>query len=375
MVWKYPPVLNKLLQILTTIAIGTGTGGLGHFSDQFVTHAVKFVFFIALPSLIVKGIGIGVDFYSEKNIWTFIVAFLILRVIALFFALVEILLANWKQGRSNSKLGLKYGIMAAISSFIFQLPLQLAFLECHTAEEHENRIVHSDPQHQGSQVQIKDSVTVQVTPNSSTHRVEAGAGTENHRSWWSLVHFEHLSNAQLWIKVGKGVATNPVLWAIFVGFAVSLSTVGKYLRCPSETCIPGLEWIGDTLGWVGNTVSPISLFTMGLWTRGHGMRRLFSLHLCKLAFFMVSKLVFVPLMMMGLAYGMGLNDVSGRAAINIAILPISMASFSLGHQYNIGEEELAANVTAGTLLMLPAVLLWNIILDNLGLYPIVHASA
>ena len=51
-----------------------------------------------------------------------------------------------------------------------------------------------------------------------------------------------------------------------------------------------------------------------------------------------------------------------------------MASFSLGQRYNIGEGDLAANVATGTLLMLPTVLIWNIALDNVGLFPIAPAE-
>ena len=47
-----------------------------------------------------------------------------------------------------------------------------------------------------------------------------------------------------------------------------------------------------------------------------------------------------------------------------------MASFSLGKKYDIGEADLATNVAVGTILMLPTVLCWNIILDKLDVYPI-----
>ena len=58
MTWDYLPVLNKLLQILVTIAIGTGAGAFGVLSaDDFVPAAVRFVFYVALPCLITKGIG------------------------------------------------------------------------------------------------------------------------------------------------------------------------------------------------------------------------------------------------------------------------------------------------------------------------------
>ena len=62
-----------------------------------------------------------------------------------------------------------------------------------------------------------------------------------------------------------------------------------------------------------------------------------------------------------------------RAAILISTLPISMASFSLGEKYKIGETDLSVNIAIGTLLMLPTVLLWNMILDQVGVYPIASA--
>jgi len=415
MTWEYLPVLNKLLQILITVAIGVGAGQAGVVdADQFVPLAVKFVFYVALPSLITKGIGVGIDFYAETNVWSFIFAFLILRAIALVLALFAVLLMNWKVKHQtkglgdvavlwlsltwistvilgipissavfgNQKLGVKYGILAGISSFIFQLPLQLLFLECHSAEAQETRAMHN-PHHVGSN-QIKDStiVTIQPSPDSTSYREstphpslhpEEGAGIEDRRAWWSLVQAEHLSNVVLWLKIGEGVVKNPVLWGISLGFLISLSTAGQYLRCPSETCIVGLAWIGATLGWLGDCVSPLSLFAMGLWMHGQGTVRLFSMRMRKLCLHMTSKMIILPLFMVGLSEGLGLDDEAGRAAILIASLPISMASFSLGRRYDIGESDLATNVVAGTLLMLPAVLIWNIVLDEAELYPIKSA--
>ena len=101
-----------------------------------------------------------------------------------------------------------------------------------------------------------------------------------------------------------------------------------------------------------------------------GTRTLFSIGLFKLSMFMLTKLIVVPMIMVGLASATGLNDEQGRAAILIATLPTSLASFSLGRQYQIGESDLAANVACGTLLMLPTILIWNIALDKVGLYPI-----
>ena len=76
MSWTYLPVLNKLVQIIVTILIGFGTEAFGIIpAALFVPQAVQLVFKILLPSLIVKGVGIGINFYdAQRNIWAFIVA-------------------------------------------------------------------------------------------------------------------------------------------------------------------------------------------------------------------------------------------------------------------------------------------------------------
>jgi predicted permease len=173
--------------------------------------------------------------------------------------------------------------------------------------------------------------------------------------------------------VGKrvlwGVATNPVIWGIVAGFILSLSTVGpRFLKPTAADYIPGLGWVNDTLTWFGNMVSPLSLFAMGVWMQNQG-RDLFRIPLHSAVLSMVSKLFVVPLVMVGLAKAMGLSDNSGRAAVLIASLPISMAAFSLGSHYRIGEALLSENIALGTALMLPTVLLWNLVMDSIGLFP------
>ena len=56
---------------------------------------------------------------------------------------------------------------------------------------------------------------------------------------------------------------------------------------------------------------------------------------------MLSKLIVIPLIMLGLALLFNLNDEAGRAAVLIAALPISMASFSLADRYGIGQAVLS----------------------------------
>lgn len=98
--------------------------------------------------------------------------------------------------------------------------------------------------------------------------------------------------------------------------------------------------------------------------------QLFQLRWQTAFFFMLSKLVIVPLIMLGLAIAADLDDVPGRAAILIAALPISLASFSLASNYNIGQAVLSENVAMGTLLLLPTIVIWNLVLDGLDIFPV-----
>lgn len=271
-------------------------------------------------------------------------------------------------------LGLLYGLMAGVSSFIFQLPLQLIFFEYHVIEQRLAREILEAVQ-PIAPPPMKDSTVITVgaeeTSDQSTYHSDELPSDD--RSWWSIVNFQHISRIAVWVDICKRLLTNPILIALFVGFVLSLSTAGKYLRCPSDTCIAGLEWFGDTLGWLGECVSPLSLLAMGSWMHSQHDLSLSSsqrIPLFKLCFFMIFKLIAVPLFMVGLAKSMRLNDEAGRAAILISSLPISMASFSLGHQYNVGEKDLSANVIAGTVLMLPTVIVWNVVLDAVSLYPL-----
>ena len=108
---------------------------------------------------------------------------------------------------------------------------------------------------------------------------------------------------------------------------------------------------------------------MGVWMHNQG-KDLFQIPWYTAATSMLSKLVIVPMVMIGLAKAMHLGNEAGRAAVLIAALPISMASFSLATNYKIGQALLSESIALGTALMLPTIIVWNIVLDELGLFPI-----
>lgn len=370
---------------------------MGHFeileTKSFLPQATRFVFHVALPLHILNGLGIGVDFYDDTFLWKFICVFLILRVFALAFSFgvatrkgglgdvaVMWLALTWIStiilgipisaavfGDPNK--GRTYGILAAISSFIFQLPLQLVLFECHVLEKeyiaaHESSSpAPSDPR------SFNDTKNdVEQAPNGQQEQ-QNDVNTQQDKV--TLAHWmEWVSQGWVWKKIFFQLTRNAVLWGILAGFLLSLTTVGpRFLNPTSEDYVAGLGWIFLTAGWLGETVSPLALVAMGVWMNAQG-RQLFRIPIVSALLYMVSKLFLLPLVALGLAKGMGLDDEAGRAAVLIAALPISLASFSLADRYEIGEAILSENIALGTILILPTILLWNLVLDALNIFPI-----
>jgi Membrane transport protein len=296
--------------------------------------------------------------------------------------------------------GAKYGILAGISSFIFQLPLQLFLFECHLLEE-EHLAANNSTGSSALEDEREDAVAPKATPlpveeenhddvsdpecvlenvnlsiHSTTRRHESDARPKGkEREQYVKSRFclwaTFASRGDIWRKIFYKLLRNPVLWAIVVGFVLTLSTLGPaYLNEKSSDFVPGLGFISETLDFIGSTVTPVSLFTMGVWMQNQGNNgRLFQLSAVAAVGYMVSKLVLVPFIMVGLAKALNLSDEPGRAAVLIASLPISMASFSLANRYGAGEAVMAENVTLGTLFILPTVIIWNLLMDKMGLFP------
>jgi predicted permease len=345
-------------------------------------------------------------------LWSYICAFLLLRAISLLVSIGWVVLqvkdggcyigevaVNWlaltwistvilgipiaQAVFGSADEGQFYGLLAGISSFIFQLPLQLLFLECH-ALEHEylksNQGASNDPSNNASITDEEEGRFVEgdtghlskdptvlvldpnVSPEEGTHMETTSDAVVPLMLWTQFAR-----RRDVWWSIVTKIVRNPVLWGISVGFVLSLSTCGpRFLNPSSDEFIPGLEWIFRTCAWIGACVSPVSLFAMGVWMQDQG-KKLFEIPWRLALLFMLAKLFIVPLGMVGLAKALNLNN---EAAVLIAALPISRASFSLAGHYKIGEATLSANVALGTALLLPTILIWNIVMNEIGLFPI-----
>lgn len=185
-----------------------------------------------------------------------------------------------------------------------------------------------------------------------------------------IVNFWSLSNASKWNRLSKKLVRNPVLGAFFVGLIMTLSTAGpRFLNATSSDYVPGFAWIASTTKWFNETLLPLSMFMVGFTLHQQGQC------LCRLPsipnlLYMLVKLVVIPTVMLGIAKAFQLTDMEGRAAVLISCMPVVAAAFPLGSHYKIGEIALADNILLGTLLLLPTVLLWNLFLDAVEVFPV-----
>lgn len=476
MTWKYLEVLNVCIQILLTVGLGClfQYGRIVH-SPTFVPQANRFVFYVALPCHVLKAIGIEMDLYDDALMWNYIGAFFLLRAAALVAVLAWVPLATARRragGPSDAtttttavgqvavqwlaltwistvilgvpiagavfgdpSLGLQYGVLAAISSFLFQLPLQLFLFECHALQREEcsrskaadgttaataaaaavaaGPIGNEDRVHEaaapcdstkkdveeGADDGSFDDVALDSSPPAPPSAEDTGSESDPQARTAPTTQVEaapdgaaladgatpgwraaYVMRGDVWRKICLQLLRNPIIWAIVAGFALSLSTAGpRYLDPKSDDYVPGLGWFNLTLTWLGACVSPLALFAMGAWLQAE-WRPLFGCgagafaSYSSMAFSVTCKLVLVPLVMVGLAKAVGLDDQAGRAAVLMAALPISLASFSLANRYKAGEAFLSENVALGTALILPTVLLWNLVMDDLDLFPLASST-
>jgi hypothetical protein len=126
------PSVNLVSNYIHRLLLVTLFGVLAGFvklldASVFVSQSTTFVFYVALPSLILNSLGIQIDFYSEKFLWDFIVAFLLLRVVALLVAIVVVALDYRRH--FMGQIAVLWLAMTWISTVILGVPIASAVFD------------------------------------------------------------------------------------------------------------------------------------------------------------------------------------------------------------------------------------------------------
>eukprot|EP01105_Mastigella_eilhardi_P013129 TRINITY_DN2988_c0_g1_i2.p1 TRINITY_DN2988_c0_g1~~TRINITY_DN2988_c0_g1_i2.p1 ORF type:complete len:379 (-),score=112.80 TRINITY_DN2988_c0_g1_i2:92-1228(-) len=327
----------------------------------------RFVFFACLPCTVFRALATHPLLELD---WTYVAAFLLLRVAnaALFVPvtlalrgdiadyLVHYLGSTWVDtiifgvpiitALYGSDMGNLYPVLAAMSSFVFQLPYMLICFEvgkAHREHKAAERLQHAEQQEHESQLMAADDGTCNNT-NAAGGPVAAAQAEPK-----EVPLLRRIPVLKIVLRVIWHVLTVPPLVGIIIGMCYSLT----------GWSVPSL--LDQTLVFFANCVTPVVTFAVGI----------FLVDLPFLAVWKTStlyvfyKLVVMPALMIPVLYLMH-HTVTGSAA-NIAVvlasLPLAFPAFTLAKQYGLGEREMSTCVAAGTLLMLPTVMAWIALLD------------
>lgn len=97
-------------------------------AKTFVPQASTFVFRVALPLHVFRGIGIVVDFYDDKFQWEYINSFLLLRAVALVLCFAWVLVTSTTNGTKGSigQVAVLWLATTWISTVIIGVPISKA---------------------------------------------------------------------------------------------------------------------------------------------------------------------------------------------------------------------------------------------------------
>jgi predicted permease len=376
MAWEYQELLNQCLQILITLALGVGCVWVRAFSAQRDLRTLNLlVFLVLLPASVLLGLGLRSDL-RDGDTWRFIGAFIMLRAICLLAAAaiffrrgIGVVTTNWVNFSwvstvilgvplLRAALGPQYanlGVVAGISSFIFQLPVQLFMFEVHAGR-------------QVAAVEEAAAADVEGSEAAADGSEAAPAADVQKRST-----FGGISKAQA-RKICLQLAHNPILWAILGGIILSATTLGPRYLWPGTppaavNCdyVPGTGFIALTLTALAACTEPVALFATGVFL---ARQNPIAIGWIPCILYMVVKLILVPAAMVGCAAAVGLEGAPARGAVLLAALPVSTAAFALADRYRVGTPEAVANIFWGNALVLPTVIAWVAFMDGVGLFPV-----
>ncbi len=257
-----------------------------------------------------------------------------------------------------------FPIFASISSFFFQLPLQLLLFEI---ERRRNPL----PETPSGDVEKPDVVGAEkMAPTGESDSVGEGDFVAA-KSWSSLeLSWEGSSLSVLlaggkeakkeariatWKYVGRtavSVLLNPIIIAIVGGVLFSLTgwTLPVYLD------------VFCTL--TGDAVTPMAAFAIGVFS----FRKPSSSGALWLSVTiqLVIKFFIMPLLVMPFLLAFSIVGVPRQMGVLMAALPVALSCYVLSVRYRFQEEHAAIMVVLSTILMLPTQLMWIAITDSIG---------
>lgn len=153
-------------------------------------------------------------------------------------------------------------------------------------------------------------------------------------------------------KIALGIAKNPLIWGCLIGFVLM------------QTQIPVPGFIVSTLSKLGAIASPLALFVLG----GSLNMQSFRHNAKPLVISLGGRLVLAPLMMLTIAYALGIRGAEFAVLMILFGSPCAVSSYTMAAQMD-GDAELAAQqVMLSTVLSGATVFLMIFAFKSFGIF-------
>lgn len=130
--------------------------------------------------------------------------------------------------------------------------------------------------------------------------------------------------------------------------------------------IPVPDILAKVISYLGGLVTPIASFSVGMFVcDGKPFKRAWR----KTIVYMILKMFAMPLLALVVVYISGIKNPAAEVAVIIASLPLAFPAFTITKQYGLGEDVMSTCITTGTILMLPTVLFWWWIVETIDIFP------
>lgn len=153
-------------------------------------------------------------------------------------------------------------------------------------------------------------------------------------------------------KILIGIAKNPLIWGALIGYLVM------------QLQIPVPEFLRSTVSKLASVASPLALFALG----GSIDLRAFRNNLKSLAISLSGRLVFAPLLMLCVAYAIGLRGPEFAVLMIVFGSPCAVSSYTMAAQMD-GDAELAAQqVMLSTILSAVTMFIMIFLFKTIGVF-------
>ncbi|KAJ5067216.1 auxin efflux carrier component 1b-related [Anaeramoeba ignava] len=152
----------------------------------------------------------------------------------------------------------------------------------------------------------------------------------------------------------KSLVTNLPLWSNFLGLAYS------FLKLPVPTA---LSMIVDPLS---ASLVPAALFCVGIFV--YIRKRIISSGWKSMIIWLFLRHFAFPILVVLVCIPFNIRGKILQSAVIVSEMPLAVAAFTIGQEYNLGREAISTTIIVGTLMTGPFTLFWIFVMNNISFF-------